>query len=203
LAAYYQPLGPSGSGFTGGQFDTFDPTGARQLASCEFTADDLVAVTFLSVRVPPRAAFDLLIRRRGHFATLLEELGPDRDFALLPDVSEEAFRPAWLLWRALIDVVGLGPTTVSKLMARKRPRLIPIFDSVINEHVLQGSGKHWITLHDALNREHADGLSLHDYLQSLGEAADLGPAVSAIRIFDVLAWMDGTGQSDRVLELSS
>ena len=203
LTAYYRPLGPDGSGYTGGQFDGFDPTGSRARTTTEFTSDDLVAVTFLSVNVPPRAAFDLLTRRREEFRGLLEALGNDRDFAAVPDVSEEAFAPAWQLWRALIDVSGIGPTTVSKLMARKRPKLIPIFDSVILEYVLEGHNAHWAALHDALNQEHTAGLTLHHYLQTLGDEAGLGDRVSAIRIFDVLAWMDGTGQADRLLEVSS
>src|ERR1035438_10441082 len=56
LAAYYHPLSGGGGGYTGGQFDAFDPSGTRSASANTYTADDLVAVTLLSVEVPGRAA---------------------------------------------------------------------------------------------------------------------------------------------------
>jgi len=63
--------GPSAA--VGAAFDTWDSTGTRSEDVDRFTADDLVAVTFLSVDVPPRAARLLLrdaqrrrVRRPAH-----------------------------------------------------------------------------------------------------------------------------------------
>lgn len=44
-----------------------------------FTADDLVAVTFLSVQVPPRAARAILDTDAEALNTFLRAIGPDRD----------------------------------------------------------------------------------------------------------------------------
>jgi hypothetical protein len=66
---------------TGATFDGWDSTGTRSADINRFTADDLVAITFLSVRVPPSAAVVLLRDRAAELASLLTELGPDRDLA--------------------------------------------------------------------------------------------------------------------------
>lgn len=199
LSRYYRVPELPATGYTGARFDSFDPFGTRSDSTNVFTAEDLVAVTFLSVEVPPRAAHQLLVEDRGRFSELLTALGPDRDFARVVDVSEDGFSEAWNLWRELNTVVGLGPTKVSKLMARKRPRLIPIIDSVVREHVYRGSDSYWVALHETLNANHADGLDLHDYLGQLRREAGLGPEVTALRVFDVLAWMDGNGDSEKLL----
>lgn len=40
-----------------------------------FTADDVVAVSLLSVRLTGRAAYELLVRRRDEFSALLARVG--------------------------------------------------------------------------------------------------------------------------------
>lgn len=205
LAAYYRPLSGRGGGYTGGQFDTFDPSGTRSESTNTYTADDLVAVTLLSVRVPGRAAMEMLVLQRRRFEVLLESIGPDRDLANEASVSEPDFGPAWEMWRALSELPGLGPTTVSKLMARKRPRLIPIFDSVIDRTVLGGTGVLWSPMHAALRENDPGGndRALHERLLRIRANAGLDESISVLRVFDVLAWMDGSGHSEKVLESQS
>ena len=147
-----------------------------------------MAVTLLSVKVPGRAAYELLGPQRRRFEVLLEAVGPDRDFALEESVSEDDFTPGWGLWRSLENLPGLGPTTVSKLMARKRPRLFPIYDTVIDRAVLGGTGVLWAPLHAALR---SDTLALQGRLIRIRIAAGLDERVSALRVFDVVSWMDG------------
>ena len=182
-------------GFTGGRFDSFDPSGKRVASVDTFTADDIVAVSLLSVDVPARAAWTILVDRRRYFDSLLEELGPDREFAELESVDREHFAPAWHLWAELHDLPGMGPTKVSKLMARKRPKLVPIFDSVVDRAVFGGRGVQWRPLHSALRSPIPGGETptpLVEWLTQLRDAAGLGPEVSALRVFDVLAWMEGS-----------
>ena len=200
LAAYYHPLSGGGGGYTGGQFDAFDPSGTRSASANTHTADDLVAVTLLSVEVPGRAAMEMLVLQRRRFEVLLESIAPDRDLANEASVAESDFRPAWELWRALSELPGLGPTTVSKLMARKRPRLIPIFDSVIDRIILGGTGVLWLPMHAALRE---NDRALHERLLRVRARAGLDESISVLRVFDVLAWMDGSGHSEKVLESQS
>jgi len=130
LRRYYGSAFAGPGSAVGAAFDTWDSTGTRHQDVNRFTADDLVAVTFLSVNTPARAARELLRDRADEFSALLVTLGPDRDLADEPDPLDNDW-PGWALMSALRDLPGVGPTTASKLLARKRPRLRPIWDSVI------------------------------------------------------------------------
>jgi hypothetical protein len=85
LERYFGPQFGASEFYTGAAFDTWDSTGTRASDTNRFTADDLVAVTFLSVHVGPEAAHALLDKRANEFAQLLVDLGPDRD---LPDEEQ-------------------------------------------------------------------------------------------------------------------
>lgn len=195
LQAYFAPLSGTNRGFTGGQFDTFDPSGTRAASANVFTADDVVSVSLLSVDVYGRAAVELLDRQRARFSTLLADIGPDRDLVDVRSTDPDHF-PAAAAYRALRELPNVGPTTASKLLARKRPRLIPIIDSVIKQHLLRGSGVLWEPLRLALND---DDRWLHRHLLDLRSRAELGEHIPAIRILDVLAWMDGSKNTGRVI----
>jgi len=183
LCRYYGTHGYSDS-FTGARFDSWDSTGSRSADRDRFTADDLVAVTFLSVNVPAQAAILLLDSKADRFSELLTDLGDDRDL-----VGEKApldiGGAGSAVWTELMSLPGVGPTTASKLLARKRPRLRPIYDSVVAEVV--GSTRLWEPLRMLLTSEPA----LHDRLLHLRGEAGLSDDVSALRVFDVVAWMEG------------
>jgi len=186
LGDYYRtPFGIAGS-YTGAAFDTWDSTGARSRDVNVFTADDLVAVTFLSVRVGPLAAHVLLDERRPIFSKLLEKIGPDHD--LVDEATIPSDWPAWVLDKELMRLPGVGPTIASKLIARKRPRLVPVYDSVVSK-VLGTKKSHWEPIRVALGEhDHA----LHNRLLRLRKKAGLSEEVSVLRVLDVIAWMEGT-----------
>lgn len=170
--------------YTGAYFDTWDTTGTRAADANRFTADDLVAVSMLSVSVPSPAAIELLGRRAGSFSELLQDLGPDRDLV----EEKEEWPKDWAgarLWDELMSLPGVGATTASKLFARKRPRLRPIYDSVVASVI--GSRQIWRPLRVRLQSD-AD---LHDRLLRLKCEAGLPDDVSAVRVFDVVTWMEG------------
>ena len=171
-----------GSAYTGAYFDGW---GGEQDPH-RFTAEDVVAVTFLSVVVPPMAAHRLLHTGADRFTTLLRDIGPDRDFA---DEAEPMHRewPGWRLETALRELTGVGRTIASKLCARKRPRLLPIYDSIVAE-VTDAYSAQWEPLRQEL-RAH-DG-ALHARLLRLRETVGLDDSVSALRVYDVIAWMEG------------
>lgn len=175
--AHHQP-------FTGAWFDTWDSTGTRHQDVNRFTADDLVAVSFLSVAIAPSAARQLLDVRADTFTALLEELGPDRDLVTEGDGGDDDWA-GWRLWSELMALPTVGPTRASKLYARKRPRLRPIYDSVISQ--VLGTERLWEPLRAELQRDS----DLHPRLEWLRQRCQL-PSVSAIRVFDVLTWMEGT-----------
>ena len=175
LRTYY------GRPYTGAYFDSWAPA---QNDPNAFTPDDLLAVSFLSVVVPPLAARQLLDVQAAEFAALLRQVGPDRDLADQAEAVAEG-ETASQLFRAVRRLPGVGRTIGTKLLARKRPRLMPIYDSVVAR--IAGIGDyHWEPLRQALR---TDGL--HDRLLDLREEAGLGPHVSALRVLDVVTWMEG------------
>ncbi|WP_165497100.1 DUF6308 family protein [Rhodococcus sp. ABRD24] len=185
LQEYYRrPWVKTGRLRSGALWDEWDSTGTRRRDVDVFTADDLVAVTLLSVAVSPDGADIVLRERRDEFAEMLAEVGPDRD--LVDEVDEmTAESPAWRLETALWTVPSVGRTVASKLIARKRPRLYPIYDRVVGE-VLGTKRAHLEPVRQALRAN--DG-ELHRRLVALREQAQLSGAVPPIRILDVLAWM--------------
>ncbi|WP_460968424.1 DUF6308 family protein [Pedococcus soli] len=187
LRGYYKPAFDASDYFTGAAFDSWDSTGAKFDDVNRFTADDLVAVTFLSVGVGPRAAHRLLTSRADRFNELLEAVGPDRDFVDIAPTDITPDFPAWQLETALRELPDVGRTIASKLMARKRPRLVPIYDKVLRQ-VMGLEKSHWAPLNTALR---ADGQALHHRLLALRDEAGLPETVSPLRVLDVIAWRDG------------
>lgn len=197
LRAYFAPLSGRNNGYTGGAWDDFNPSGTRADSANTFTADDIVACSLLSTPIHARAAIELVDRQRHHFSKMLEQIGPDVDFVDLKSTDDEPFRSVRGLYRALDDLPYTGETRATKLLARKRPRLVPIVDSVVRKAVFGGGGTHWQPLHRALR---ANDQRLWRHLRALRTAAGLPESVSTLRVFDVLAWMDGSGNAIRVLE---
>ncbi|WP_410813759.1 DUF6308 family protein [Micromonospora sp. 067-2] len=185
LRRYYLPA--DGKAFTGGQFERLGGGGDRQEAANEFNADDLLAVELLSVQIPPFRALDLLQGQLGRdIAAELTaipvdvELGSD---AALPLISNDS--PAGRAWRMLENANGLGWVTAGKLLARKRPKLIPVYDGVVSCALGTGSG-FWRWLHDNLRKDDA---ILARQLDACRREADLPAAISRLRVLDVAVWM--------------
>ena len=75
----------------------------------------------------------------------------------------------------------------SKLLARKRPRLIPIYNRVVKT-VTGGDRNYWVPLCQALQE---DGKALHHRLLWLRSEADLPHEVRLFGYSTVIAWMKG------------
>ncbi|MDH3013844.1 DUF6308 family protein [Gordonia alkanivorans] len=178
-----------GTAYTGAVFDSWDSTGTRESDSDIFTADDLVAIGFLSVDAGPAAARALLLERRDEFSTYLAEVGPDRDLADEPGPLDPTW-PAWVLDTQLRTVAGIGATIASKLIARKRPRLYPIWDTVVVDVLGTRGGAHLTPIHQALK----ENPPLRQRLRAARDAAGLPDHISELRILDTLAWMQGSSR---------
>ena len=154
-----------------------------------FTADDLVVVTSLSVDTPGPAAIAVLRDNADEINAMLAAVGPDRDLAdeIGPITADW---PAWRLNRRLRDLDGVGPVIASKLLARKRPRLVPIWDAVVAK-VTGTEVDQWVPLWAVLAQ---DDRALNERLLRLRETAGLPGQMSALRAFDVVCWMEGKGK---------
>ncbi|MFF0815335.1 DUF6308 family protein [Rhodococcus sp. NPDC003318] len=170
----------------GALWDTWDPSGRRAADRDTFTSDDLVAVTLLSVQVPAQGAVALLGEAAPALSALLADVGPDRDLAD-EDAALTEDAPIVRLETALREVHGIGRITASKLIARKRPRLYPVYDDVIGRE-LWVRAEYLEPLRRALRE---DDRALHRRLTDLRDRAGLGDTVPALRVLEVLAWMQG------------
>ena len=177
--------------FSGARFETIGGRWDAEESRNIITPADLVAVTTLSVPVKGDAAVRLLERQAGEISDLLAQMPGVR--TALWEVGDSVITsedsPAVKLWRLLRSGRdGLGPTTTSKLMARKRAHLIPVYDTVVASALgLPSSSGHWNTMQELMQRT-VDGQPLFKRLDNV--AVDLGIAdvVTPLRVFDVALW---------------
>lgn len=170
VAAHFDPRQPF-AGFT------FDCLG--QNPPDKVVVDDLLAVTLLDVRWTPLAARSLLFDQADEVCDRLSKI--DRQTDLWAKDGDEQLDASLPLWKLLDSLDAVGDTKASKLLARKRPRLIPITDSIIASAV-GTPGRTWPTLQhcfqDARFRERLENLR-----------PDGAEGITLLRIFDVAIWM--------------
>ena len=191
LRRYFTPR-PVGE-FTGAHFERLGGGGDRPEIADQFTAEDLIAVSMLSVSVVGDAALEILETRRQRLREMLRAIPTG---VALADVSAADLGDAWAvrtLYGELLTIADIGETTATKLLARKRPHLVPILDSVVTQELSIVHGQFWLPLRDWLA---ADDRANHKHLESLRSQAGLGQDISALRVFDVLTWMTGKGYAN-------
>jgi hypothetical protein len=177
VAAYFDPR----RGFAGALFDGLDSGGllANNPIDC-FTVDDIAAASLLDVRFGPTAVRELLTSQEIQSA-----LAAVPDQVSLWDASEADLGVASDLWSLVRGIDGVGRTRASKLLARKRPRLIPIVDSVIAGALHLGD-ETWRPLREGLRdpelRQAIDALRPLPVSQGIG----------TLRLLDVLTWMSNS-----------
>jgi hypothetical protein len=178
---------PDEAAFTGASFERLGGGGDRDEVRDVITAEDLVAVSMLSINIPARAALQILGPESREISDLLSQVPTDLD---LVDVDSEQINkswPAWQLWSLLMGVRGVGWVTANKLVARKRPNLLPVYDSVVSKQV--GATKtFW---HDLNHDLRADDKARHESLLLIRDQAGLDSDISALRVFDIVTWMIG------------
>jgi hypothetical protein len=171
--------------YTGAVFDRLAGGGAAPKVADRFTADDLTAVTMLSVSIDPRAALRMLETEAKDLSALLAEIPVDLDLINADDHHIGPDSPADELWRRVDRYHRVGETTTSKLLARKRPRLLPVIDSVVREALgVSWSGDYWRQMRDFLGEPER-----WRFLRQARADAGLEDEVSVLRCFDVLVWM--------------
>lgn len=176
--------------YTGARFERLGGGGDAPAVADRITAEDIVALSMLSIRLPGRAARILLEDEEfiEGTRTHLHGLPTNLDLADADTDPLALGGPADLLWEHLWELPGVGATTVSKLMARKRPRLIPVWDSVIKRAFgLRGVAAQWQSWHELFA---GDGKRVHQDMLALREEAGLPNEISALRVLDVVVWME-------------
>lgn len=183
--------------YSGSRFETF-AGGGDVVDPNRITTSDLIAVSMLSVHVPGQAVLGIMEK----FGNTIEDLLAAVPVGLhLGDLSQHGFKrildvgsPAdriWQLLRQKEDTWGIGQTTASKILARKRPHLVPIYDSVVKDQVgLRDSGGQWVRWWEAFQGD--EGRQFATRLESIREASGKSH-LSLLRVIDIVLWMDGHG----------
>jgi hypothetical protein len=178
--------------YSGAHFERIGGGGDRPGIADQFTAEDLLAVTMLSVRIEGYHALEILNYQAGKLNGLLARIPVDVD---LQDPGAAAHiakgGPAWRLWAAICDIEPrpernrIGPVAAGKLLARKRPRLLPVYDSRIKKVLSRPrtDNQWWHDLHDQLIND----LELVQELEKVRNRAG-ADLMSLLRVFDVMCW---------------
>lgn len=180
LVRYFS--GRPGDPFTGRWFDRY----AALSDPSRFTAADVIAVEALSVQVPPEAAAAILLDESERFNRLLTKIPSDVDLWNASDDIIGTASPASALHAELDQLVGIGTVTAGKLLAAKRPRLVPVYDDRVRVFLSPPKGRFWITLRDTL--ANADARRAIDQVCAVPVIPD---GVGLLRRIDVAIWMAG------------
>lgn len=135
-----------------------------------------------------------------------EELQSDQEFDQQmggsgPWVNDHSGQvPAIALWRALRSTSTarnwkLGDTRISKLIAAKRPNLVPIYDKFIGlSFGRTNADEHWNDLRGLLGTHLPSG-EVNGLAKELKQITiDLQLDISVLRCLDVILWMAGSNQ---------
>lgn len=177
LAAYYDKAGP----FAGDTFDRFGLNDPDKVG-----ADDLLAVSMLDVPIKPLALRRLLGDRADQVTEAMAALPRSLD---LWDAGNAVLDAVDIADDLLRTFDGMGPVVASKLLSRKRPRLVPVVDSVVLRLLDQPPDAY-----KSARRQLSRWLQDPDLLTRLHElTGPLPDGVSALRALDVVLWMRGSG----------
>jgi Family of unknown function (DUF6308) len=190
---YFDPA----SEFSGAAFNSFAGGGDAIGHRNKITSDDLVAVTLLEVVVPGHAALEILDRRTAELSSLLTAIPFDVDLWDVDVTEIDRDSAAAQLWSAVASLDKIGWVIAGKLLARKRPRLLPVYDSVVKEALQPYEDMFWIPLREELQHQ-----ELRDRLAEVRSDAGLNDQVSLLRVLDVAVWMRNRRASGCRLEFT-
>lgn len=245
LRAYFAPLGGGLCGsHSGAEFTELGGGGDTPEVADTVTAEDVFAVSTLSVSIPPTHALQLLGRgvtkegldttrewrdKLGHRRALKSKNVPSLDEApidaaavrtALADIPsnlaiadvpaadiDDLLEHVDVLWREIRrrgmakQKKSTGQVVTSKLLARKRPHLLPVLDSVVASQ-LSHKRKKRTDFNRSMWRVMSDTeLALPAHLSDIRERAFRATEderirrLSDLRVFDIVVWMDGKTQS--------
>jgi hypothetical protein len=177
--------------FSGSLFDSLGGGGDRPDVENQITREDLLAVAAVNATMPAAVASELLTEPvSGRLAAWLRQLPTDID---LWDAEDETLAVAARAWEEIRTVHEVGATPADgwvagyKLLARKRPRLIPLYDVKVRRVVELAEGASWwFSLRGAMRLDGEDNEVRHRVRSAMREA-NVG-YVSVLRGLDVILW---------------
>lgn len=166
----------------------FDGDELRSQDADSFTPHDLVAVATLSVPLSGWAVHDML--QHGEELSDLLAAVPPR--TVLVDATDADLGHLFKLQRAFHGIRGIGHVSRSKLLAHKRPHLVPIRDRYVLRALTDRVGGSFTEpLRDALRSDRSVLTRLREVQREAGELR-----LPAIRALDVIVWMRVHGDAE-------
>ena len=191
VRGYYRPISKGGR-FEGRGFDVFEGGVLSDNDPNHLTPEDLIAVQLLHVPMSPGVITALLSTDARKIESVLGRIGLDVVFE--DPRAVELFGdhgPVEEAYHELRSIKGVGETTATKILARKRPHLVPIIDRAVRKSLGRKRGHIWqplqVWIQDSNHARPAE-------LERIRSDARLSNCPSILRIFDVLAWRVGTGK---------
>jgi hypothetical protein len=170
--------------YTGSSFESFIDNDPHF-----FTAEDIVAVEMLSVRIHPSASRWILKTGRKDLSKLLHKIDPSLTINH-PDADLSEQSHAWNLRNTLISRWGVGETIASKLLAAKRPHLFPIYDQHVARALHLSPDNYWQAWQEFMLSANGEKASKTVGMMALS----LGKTqLSTLRLLDIVIWMQQHG----------
>jgi hypothetical protein len=173
--------------FDGRHFDRFEGGGVVDGVRNVITAADVLSLSFLGIdRRLGRVAIAVMDTHAAQISELLSAI----PLTSLHEADKEHIGPdsaAWRLWELLRCAGGTNrPVTAYKLLARKRPALMPVYDRNVKEILHEPRNIwecYWSWFHDDQTRTTA-------LAELRAEVAGIDD-ISLLRCLDVPLWMMG------------
>jgi Family of unknown function (DUF6308) len=139
-----------------------------------------------------------ILERRGEVEHALGQLDPDA--SLMDATSSIPWAPLTRLFDAFADIHGVGFSKMTKTLHKKRPALIPMLDSFVQEYLTRdlprtSSPASFGERATALVRSYKHDLDRNrSALQEIQRAlAERGYQLTEVRILDLLIWSVSAG----------
>lgn len=185
LQTYFN-RGPSAGGLYAGRgFERFDGGGDAAAVRDRITAADVLALSFLSIKDKlPDVALDVTITHAGRISDLLQQVPAD---LAMHEVGWGVYASGAVeeLWWLLKRCGGKDRwVTANKLLARKRPHLLPVYDTKV-QAFLNRPESVWACLWTWFHSDPGRAIAVTELRREAGGIED----ISLLRCLDVILWM--------------
>ncbi|MEV4058411.1 DUF6308 family protein [Amycolatopsis sp. NPDC049688] len=177
--------------YTGRWFERFASGGDRPDSADTVTEADVLALSFLSISDLANVAIDATITYTAEITELLGPIPTNLPMHEAPWTTYAPGSPASRLWWLFKRCGGKDRwVTANKLLARKRPHLLPVYDSQVKA-VLGAPSSVWACLWTWFHSDSRRADAVADLRNEAGGIAD----ISLLRCLDVILWMHATGRT--------
>jgi Family of unknown function (DUF6308) len=177
VEAFFSPDRPfAGESFVTLGYDSVNPY--------RIEVSDLLAVTFLDVTVRPGAVRSIVGSDANDLSKLLRKVPISVN---LWEASPRDMADARVLFERLRAYKWVKDVTAGKILARKRPALIPVVDRTVEKAIYAPPGRYWeafrVALTDSNRRGRVDALP----------PSTLDTRIPLLRVLDAAIWMEFSG----------